>query len=202
MASALLPGMAGAQALEIGVEERIVLIRQAFSELDASAAACLTELDTAEQDRAMEACSAYLSLIDGPVVADYLGHCLLLRDWREAFITEERGDSDDPVQAEQQLQRLVDIEYFCGEAALSRRTEYVQNAFNRLRDSALRDRIPVDGLYREQAPEAALRLQRSQTERELRQQQRRLSGETQRLWRDLEMELLRQRLENQGTGDF
>lgn len=150
----------------------------------------------------MAACSAYLSLIDGAAVADYLTHCRELKDWRESFITNAHDNADDPAQTQQQLQRLVGIEFFCGDAALSRRTQHVQSAFNRLRDSALRIRMSLDGLYREQRLLSSQQQQRSQTGRELEEQRRRLSGETQGLWRDLEMELLRQRLENQAGNDF
>ena len=190
------------QAQEPTVETRIERVRGAFAELDASAAACLSGLESMPQGQTDSPCSEFLELIDGPMVADYLADCRALKDWREAFITAANTGADAPDDAPRQLRRLMDIEYFCGEAALSRRTEHVQAAFNRLRTSEPVEGLTTERRYSEQLTDSELRRQRLQNERALREQRRRLGAETQNLWQDLELELLRQRLESQRSNDF
>lgn len=180
----------------VSVESRIENVRETFSVLDTRAAACLA----AREDNASagpDACANFLSAIDGPLVATYLSDCGSLKQWRDEFIDTPTPADSSRRETERNLQRLRDIEFYCGEDALSRRTDNVQSAFNSIRQEQLNQQYPGAGsaLNRLQFERALLELRR-QSETSQNSEQRRLNAETERLWNELELELIRQRIDS------
>jgi hypothetical protein len=161
-------------------------IRQLLQTLDQQALACQQTLEDVEQDQPGESCQRFLAAIDGDSVGDYLQQCLALKQWREELISSRQGVApaeDDSIN----LQRLMSIEVYCGDNALLERTEHVAASFAALQQklattagSGLRDFRSGN----RQFP----RSQRPDTD----SANRRLRAETTELWRQLELENLRQ----------
>lgn len=155
--------------------------------LDQQAEACLETMPRAVLDNS--SCQAFLNAIDGEPVARYLRLCQALRDWREDFVSDyQTSGQSSQHQTSQALQLLVQTEYYCAENALRLRTEHVLGAFTALNQSEReveRDSdyfLPANGSRNGDARTGA------------RDMHERLRRETDRQWRDLELEMLRRQL--------
>lgn len=166
-------------------DSALARVRQLLGTIDAQAAACNeTYEQTAGEVLAVE-CVDFLSAIDGEPVVDYLVQCRRLRQWRDEFIEDNlqaeasNSDSDN-------LQRLMNIEFYCGEGALIIRTEYVASTFATLNQSATarQQSSLAAGIYEYQQLRS-LNSPAGGTSQRLR-------DETGRLWQQLELEILRQ----------
>ena len=178
------------------VESRIENARETFSVLDTRAAACLAAREDNGSDGS-DACANFISAIDGPLVATYLSDCGSLKQWRDAFISTPAPADSSRGETERNLQRLRDIEFYCGEDALSRRTDNVQTAFNSIRQEQLNRQYSGTGtaLNRLQFERALMELRR-QSDTSQNSEQHRLNAETEKLWNELELELIRQQIDS------
>lgn len=168
-----------------------------FASLDAHAGACRTAFDASQSATTAPPCQDFLALLDGEEVALYLEDCAALRRWRDDFIATPTAGDATAEQLASDLQRLRDVEFYCGKDALSKRTEHVQAAFNLIRGG--QNGTGGDGGLAAGALEyeRALRRLRDSGTGNAAAQRRRVENETERLWNELELELLRQRIERQ-----
>lgn len=182
---ALLLTAPAALSQTVSPEARLETIRQLLLGLDQQALACQQSLDDSGTDQAGERCRDFLAAIDGDTVAEYLAQCQALKQWRQALIDSRQGAA--PAQDDSlNLQRLMSIEMYCGENALLARTEHVASSFAALQQALAATgpgRIDSQAWYQDYR-----RSQSSNTEAV----NRRLRAETSELWRQLELENLRQ----------
>ena len=170
----------------ISPEDRLETIRQLLLALDQQALACQQSLDDSGTDQAGESCRDFLAAIDGDTVAEYLAQCQALKQWRQALIDSRQGAA--PAQDDSlKLQRLMNIEVYCGENALLAGTEHVASSFAALQQALATTSDSGPGASRAWYQEYR-RSQSSNTEAV----NRRLRAETSELWRQLELENLRQ----------
>lgn len=175
-------------ALAQSPEAELADVRQTLASLDQQAGACQQALDQSGAGTLPPECREFLAAIDGETVANYLSQCRTLRQWRDDFIAANRqadANSTDSLN----LQRLMNIEYYCAENALLVRTSHVADAFAAIGAPALanlRSELAGDRFDRQQR-----QWRRDSTPRSMNQ---RLRAETDRLWRELELENLRQQL--------
>lgn len=175
------------------IDQQLNQLAVLLQTLDDQAQACLTALE-AEQSTDnpydISQCQAFMTAIDGEPVANYLVNCRQLGQWRAEFVERHAtastaaqastGDTDD---TERELQRLVDIEFYCGEDALRLRTNYVFDAFAAVRQSRGR------GLA---GARPGLSAPRSGNNGAVRTMHERLRLETEQRWQQLQLDLLRQ----------
>ncbi len=169
----------------------------ALQELDDKAAACLSGSSSTSADEAKQSCDAFLSAIDGELMASYLGHCAALRSWRDSFVSQVANSTTEIENSEEMLRRLIAVEFNCGQNALPLRTRYVVTAFSQLQagknmqvDAKLSRRL-AELNFATMEERARLLLQQS-----VRQQQSRNQLETERQSNSLENELIRQQIRN------
>lgn len=189
VAACLLVGTLHAQPERIDFSR----IANLLQSLDTQAQSCLQSLDreTASLADATADCQQFLGSLDGDTVADYLRQCRAARDQRDRIVTESREQELSEQQRDTTLQLLLDTEYYCGEMALRDRTEFVFPAFAALGSAARRNpgRQRVDGLTPDSRSGGT----------DLIPIQPRLQGETNQLWQQLQLELLRQQINRPGN---
>ncbi len=117
-------------AQEISLEDRINLIKTALSTLDTSAAECLDQLKDSRSTNQSK-CVDFMAFIDGQTTTDLISNCNVIRSWREDYVENSISSNET---AETNLQRMRDVEFFCGENFLQKRTTYVSAAFALLTD--------------------------------------------------------------------
>lgn len=161
-------------------------VRATLQQLDALASVCLTE--AGDQD----SCEIFRQAIDGELLTAYLDNCAVAKRWRDEFIASEieTGRSDVGGASEILLGYLVDIEYLCGENALTRATDSVLAAYSRIRlsDGSVSFRTQWESWQQQRLRDSE---SRRQSER-LASQRRHLQQQTNRQFDRLELELLRQ----------
>lgn len=194
----LLPATLFAQ--EPSLDTRIDSATTALTELDLKAETCLISLAEGTTDEAKAHCDEFLQAIDGALLASYLVDCEALRNWRDDFVSASTADNaPDNNNSEENLRRLVGIEFACGENALNKRTEYVVSAFSLLQDGQIKNQRASAALTRHLA-ELQMQSTANQERRLLRnsilQQQSKRQLETEQQWNDLELELIRQQIRN------
>ncbi|MEQ8956293.1 MAG: hypothetical protein RL120_19350, partial [Gammaproteobacteria bacterium] len=186
----LVPAPAWAQ--ETSVEARIDETSATITALDGLAESCLLSLEADSAGLPTESCSLFLAAIDGEPVANYLSNCAALKQWRDAFIADRTVSDAD---AQTNLERLAGIEQNCGEEALSKRSEFVVSAFNRLarpgQDQAYRSLVQQS---RQDRFDRDNRMQRDMLLRSVQQQRSRSDAAVQQQWNEIELELLRQQM--------
>lgn len=154
-------------------------------------------------------CVQFMTAVDGEPVADYLATCQKLEQWRDQFVTrnasrEPGADTDnDPVSAgsgdldnssggseisARNLQRLIDIEFYCADDSLRLRTQYVFTAFTAVRQAS-RVAQGAQGIASEYSGPPAPANDASGGIGEL---HKRLRRETGQRWQQLQLDLLRQ----------
>ena len=116
-------------AQEISLENRIDLIKTTLSTLDTSAAECINQLNSRSKNESK--CVDFMAHIDGQTTTDLISNCNLARSWREDYVEILISSIES---AETNLQRMRDVEFFCGENFLQKRTTYVSAAFELLTD--------------------------------------------------------------------
>ena len=73
-----------------------------------------------------------MASIDGQKTTDLISHCEVIRNWRKDYVEKSIASNE---AAEIDLQRMRDVEFYCGENFLQKRTTYVSDAFNLLTDT-------------------------------------------------------------------
>lgn len=187
-------------AQEIDFQNSIDASAEALILLDVKASDCLQALD-AEED-AQRLCDDFMAAIDGELLADYLERCRTLKSWRDSFVdqTVAQDALDQNENNEEMLRRLIAIEYTCGENSLLARTEFVATAFDRLNgsDAIAAARSSSAASLRRQLSESRFnaleRVERQRLQDAIRDQQYRSQRESERQFRDLENELLRDQI--------
>ena len=116
-------------AQEISLENRIDLIKTTLSTLDTSAAECINQLNSRSKNESK--CVDFMAHIDGQTTTDLISNCNVARSWREEYVENSISPNES---AETNLQRMRDVEFFCGENFLQKRTTYVSAAFELLTD--------------------------------------------------------------------
>ena len=116
-------------AQEISLENRIDLIKTTLSTLDTSAAECIDKLDSRSNNESK--CVDFMAHIDGQTTTDLISNCNVARSWREDYVENSISSNES---AETNLQRMRDVEFFCGENFLQKRTTHVSTAFELLTD--------------------------------------------------------------------
>ena len=116
-------------AQEISLENRIDLIKTTLSTLDTSAAECIDQLNSRSKNESK--CVDFMAHIDGQTTTDLISNCNVARSWREDYAENSVSSNES---AETNLQRMRDVEFFCGENFLQKRTTYVSAAFDLLND--------------------------------------------------------------------
>jgi len=72
-----------------------------------------------------------MTSIDGQSTTDLISHCDVIRSWREDYVENSTSSNETAVT---NLQRMRDVEFFCGEGFLEKRTTNVFTAFESLKD--------------------------------------------------------------------
>ncbi|MCG8412964.1 MAG: hypothetical protein MI746_01995 [Pseudomonadales bacterium] len=168
------------------IDARISVVKDLFVELDAAAETCLDDGTTSE-----DSCQAFSDSINGDTIPTYLEHCRVLKEWRDGLVEETQRTGVDPANQERTLGLLIDVEFTCGEEALTKRTQYVLAAFAKIR--APRYLIPDPAIAirnQRQADNIDYTLRNSLLDG-IENQQRHIGGEVQQLWNRLELENLR-----------
>lgn len=168
--------------------QRIAVLLQT---LDERAQACLQEMNAQAGDVTTTHCQLFLAAVDGETVADYLRLCRQARTLRDDIVTTSRAQPLPADQRDSTLQHLLDTEYYCGDGALQQRTDYVFPAFAALNPASVSHRgEPQSGNQSRARRSDATGLIPIQP---------RLQEETNRLWQDLQLELLRQQITRPGN---
>ncbi len=163
-------------------------IRDTLEQLDGMAAACV--FDSLNTD----SCTPFLNAVNGDLLTAYIETCASVRNWRDEFVAdqvEEQSSAGAGVDAGTFLRYLVEIEYLCGKAALSRATRYVVPAYrgtSTATGSTANLQYQLDSLRQRQL----LTDERERQRRALFSQQQRGQQQTTRQFEQLQLELLRQ----------
>ena len=120
-------------AQEISLENRIDLIKTTLNTLDTSAAECIDQLNSRSKNESK--CVDFMAHIDGQTTTDLISNCNAARSWREDYVENSITSN---TSAETNLQRMRDVEFFCGENFLQKRTTYVSAAFELLTTSKVK----------------------------------------------------------------
>ena len=167
-------------ATAIELDARFDAIRDLFRELDSSAQACVEESDA-------DSCKAFAEVLDDTFIPSYLGHCAVIRAWRDQVVEDAESGAaadDEPGLAN----RLIGAEFSCGEDALAKRSHFAVAAFQKWQQenthaSQGTARYRQDGSDRTSPVPQALQSQQSRLSREIDQQ-----------WQRVELENIRQQL--------
>ena len=114
----------------ISLEERIYLVKTTLNTLDISAAECMDQLKDS-RSKNNSRCLDFMASIDGQKTTDLISHCEVIRNWRKDYVENSITSNET---AEIDLQRMRDVEFYCGENFLQKRTTYVSAAFELLTD--------------------------------------------------------------------
>ena len=179
------------QAQSSDLDSHISTIKQMFVDIDASAERCVDNELPDNPD-----CHAFSDALDREFLSQYLSHCEVLKSWRDELLTDTAAAGLDQDLGASIAQNLIDVEYSCGEDALLKRTEYVLTAYSRTRSPAYRNGVAGIQLGSSAQPgNSAAALSRSLLD-SVRSQQYRLDREIQRQWQRIELENLRQQIDN------
>ncbi|MCY4359040.1 MAG: hypothetical protein OXD01_16165 [Gammaproteobacteria bacterium] len=172
----------------LAIDEQIEAIKTLFEELDIEANACLKE-DTSGENHA---CEVFLDHLKVETIALYLESCNDLKDWRESLVADANDSDINPTNPEQTLERLLGIEFVCGEKALVKRTEFVLLAFEKVRRSSFLPASPVNPLNLHSASDPGSSVQTILSQG-IKAQQQRMADNIQQLWNRVELDNLYRR---------
>ncbi len=181
--------------------QRIAAIRSSLQTLDAAAEQCLTSTD-ANFTKSVT-CQDFMAALDDQINTQLpdsmMFHCTALTTWRDAFIARNNGNLSSNDSTDSNLQLMVDIQYYCGDEALALRTNSVFPAFNllqqeqRLSNGAISLLSLEADAYRQKI---ILERERARLQQSVLQGQEQSLQQTQGIQDALELELLRQQLDN------
>ena len=191
----LLPGLASfSQAQQVlDLDTQISESKAYLLTLDESARACLD--DSIDSD----SCEQFRQAISTEQLSAYQALCAPLMTWREQLIM-NNNDASAEASAELTLQRLLDVEFACGDKALVTRTEHVASAFAFIQNapsangqfysSGTLSRVERDSFYQRQSVSESVDQNRTRLQRETDLQWRRLELENAlRLQQQLQVDL-------------
>lgn len=191
----LIGSIASAQSpadLETSLNSANELLR----ELDDKALNCMGSFSMNLGEAAALLCDEFLRAVDGELLARYIANCKMLKNWRDEETAKTRLASSETEAADS---LLVNIESSCGKNAVEQNTQYVFTAFNTLKQGTLLNQTTGQSLERRLAEiEFQTRLNsqgRSLQEAILQQGQQSIQSNQQQI-RQLENELIRQRINN------
>lgn len=182
----LVSAAASAQSEEL--DSHISEIKEQFQKLDTSAEACLA---------AEAACQDFLTTLNSEL-PQYLQHCEALREWREQLVTS--NSVDDSSGDAGLAQRLIDVEFTCGEDALIKRTDAVLAAYDKTQGSPLQALPALVADTNNREARQAFSQQQNATSQRVSQQQQRLRMEIQQQWQRIQLENVRE--QNRRPLDF
>ena len=177
---------------EAAIEEQLASTRAVVQELDRMAGNCL---NSSEALSVNSACQDFNEALNGDMLASYIENCQQAKAWREEFVSNQSQSDKQVVDTGESLEKMVAIEYLCGEDALLKRTEFVALAYQRINNpgaAALSANENNNRQYRELRQELLLSRERNQLLQTFQQQQQRQRSETQRQFDQRELELIRQ----------
>jgi len=188
----LLPFTGYSQTTEQQLTDNLQLARDNLQQLDALADTCLKETTGSE------ACTEFRQAVDGDLLVAYLESCAVAKSWRDEFVSSQARDAEPTSSgSETLLNFLIDIEYLCGENALAQATDNVLPAY-RLSKSASVSSSTLARSLQYQLDSARqntlLDQQRNSLYRGTSSQSTRSQRQTQRQFDQLEIELIRQQL--------
>lgn len=129
-------------------------------------------------------------MINGDFLPRYLELCNELKTWREQLSEESSNNGVDPAQGPKILQQLLDVEFSCGEEALTKRTQFVLSAWTKIRSPSYQGNGIA--MPNQNAVDSLNYSMRNSLLNGVDNQQERVRAETQQLWRRLELENIRQ----------
>lgn len=181
--------------------QRIAAIRSSLQTLDTAAVQCLASIDADFTNSVT--CQDFMAALDDQINTQLpdsmMFHCTALTTWRDAFIARNNGNLSSNDSTDSNLQLMVDIQYYCGDEALALRTNSVFPAFNllqqeqRLSNGAISLLSLEADAYRQ---EIILERERARLQQSVLQGQQQSLQQTQGIQDALELELLRQQLDN------
>lgn len=185
-----------------------------LEKLDALAVTCNSSLqlpantvaETAAESVNQSPCARFLAAIDGELLAQYLAHCNALKEWRSIYVTAAFNAAAGSAIPETAQRLLVGTEYACGEDALQQRTQFVTPTFaliqpgeaSREVNGAGISQLPGNQLeqrLKELQFDSTLTAERNLLQNSLQQQQLQRAQESARQMRQIELENLRQQLD-------
>jgi hypothetical protein len=190
-ATLILPGALQAQSENLATP--IANIKTFFQQLDELAEGCL------DNDAAY--CQAFSESLDQQLGV-YLTACEPLIAWRDALVEQ---NTTTPVTADSTTtQQLLDVEFTCGENALVKQTDYVQQAFSKIQTalepvSASSVATLAASQNQQRASEQQARMRQSLLGG-VQDQNQRLNSEIELQWRRIELDNLRE--QNRRPLDF
>lgn len=193
LASAALLLSGALQAQSENLATPVSNIKTFFQQLDELAEGCL-------QNNAAD-CQTFSESLDQQLGV-YLAACEPLIAWRDALVEQ---NATEPVSADAATtQQLLDVEFACGENALVKQTDYVQQAFSKIQSavepvSASSVATLAARQNQQRASEQQARMRRSLLGG-VQDQNQRLNIEIEEQWRRLEMDNLRE--QNRRPLDF
>jgi len=194
----VLSSPAWAQVTEEELSDNLQRAQTILAELDRLAATCLQARKNVDNTLDSEqACQQFHTALNGETLAAYLESCAIARTWREAFVDSQVDNDTTGADGDQarQLSNLVNTEYLCGTDALTRRTEFVEQAYRLTASNRNAARSLANSLqYQIDSDRQSVLMERERSRllQSLSSQRSRNLQQTRRQFDDLELELLRQ----------
>jgi hypothetical protein len=180
-------------AAENQVALQLTAARTVMQQLDQFAGACV---DTEQQSSAQDApCREFLEALNGEVLKSYIDNCRSTKAWRDEFVSSQSNTSAPPIDANESLELMIEVEYLCGEDALLKRTEFIALAYQQLNNTN-RLEFPQAGdttrELQEFRQDLLISRERNRLMNSFQQQQLKRQQETQRQIDRQELEFIRQ----------
>lgn len=182
------------------IEQTLTAVGSHLTSLDRLAEGCLQS--ASRTTPANDPCREFIQALDGDALSRYLEHCGVLKSWRDAM-AEASVDPDAVVvdDAATTLRQLMNVEYYCGENALLKRTRFVQDAYEKSVRPGTGSGADYRSLTRqllEMRQDELMEAQRLRLLQSLQDLQGRQQQESRQLQNRQELELLRQQ-QNRGV---
>ncbi|MBL4819399.1 MAG: hypothetical protein JKY98_00200 [Gammaproteobacteria bacterium] len=180
-------------AAELSLHDHLELARDALATLDSLADACLkTDPVTLESP-----CARFSEALNGEILNQYLTNCRAAKTWREQFVASQVENPllNVPIDADENLSSMINIEFLCGEDALLKRAGSVAIAYGQTLQSSGLSSSSVGSLNRqlnEMRQHELITRERNRLFENMQQQQLQQKQETQRQFQNLELEIIRQ----------
>ena len=184
-----------------------------LAQLDALAGTCNVSLQqpadavaaAATQTVNLTPCSQFLAAIDGELLTQYLAHCSALKEWKSHYVTSTFEADQTSTTPETALQLLVGTDYACGENALQQRTQFVTSTFALIQRGGVSREVngagisqrpgnQLDQRLKELQFDSTLTAERNLLQKSVQQQEQQRALESARQMRQIELENLRQQL--------
>jgi len=164
------------------IAQQLDIAKAAIEQFDEMATQCLQVSAAGVIDTQQNACQQFRSALDGELLINYINACTNARQWRDNYVVQKIENPNNIEENQQQnLELLINVDYFCTENALVNRTTAVKQAYSSITSAeTIPSRQTLSSLV--QSIDAS-------------NQRRSLNTERQRLLQSLESQSLRQRRE-------